>query len=70
MPRNETEEFNLTERLMAWEDGELDEPKEDELFQRLVDSGLALQLQGMYGRRAVVLIQEGRIRDTHHFFGR
>jgi len=47
--------------MMAWENGEMDEGREDKLFQQLVDSGLAWTLQGMYGRRASQLLREGRI---------
>jgi hypothetical protein len=48
-------------KIMAWEDGEMDRDQEIEFFQELVDSGLAWQLQGMYGRRAQQLINEGEI---------
>lgn len=50
----------IFELLMAWEDGVLDEQSETELFQRLIDCGLAWSLQGSYGRRAVQMIEEGR----------
>ena len=51
---------DITE-LMAWENGELDEEAEEALFQKLVDTGLAWSLQGMYGRRAAELIRMGVI---------
>jgi len=44
-----------------WEMGQMDEEQEDAFFQNLVDTGLAWTLQGMYGRRATQLIEEGRI---------
>jgi len=47
--------------MMAWENGEMNEHREDKLFQQLVDSGLAWTLQGMYGRRASQLLRERRI---------
>jgi len=47
--------------MMAWENGEMNEDREDKLFQQLVDSGLAWTLQGMYGRRASQLLRERRI---------
>jgi len=47
--------------MMAWEEGELDEEGEAELFQHLVDTGLAWSLHGMYGRHAQRLIEAGVI---------
>lgn len=51
---------NLTD-MVAWEEGTLSEEGEVNLFQRLVDSGLAWQLQGMYGRQAQLMLQAGVI---------
>jgi hypothetical protein len=45
--------------MFAWEAGELSDEKEIELFQKLIDSGLAWQLQGCYGRQAQWLINNG-----------
>lgn len=45
------------DRMMAWEEGTLSEEDTIELFQGLIDSGLAWQLQGCYGRMAEALIQ-------------
>jgi predicted RNA-binding Zn-ribbon protein involved in translation (DUF1610 family) len=47
------------EKLMAWEDGSLSEDDTVELFQQLIDNGMAWQLQGMYGGMAHHLIQQG-----------
>jgi|TARA_R110000823_G_scaffold219825_2_gene348629 hypothetical protein len=52
---------DLTQRLISYEKGELDEPSIIQLFQELVDSGLAWNLQGHYGRRAYQLIESGDI---------
>lgn len=51
--------------LMDWEDGKLDFEQEVKLFQQLVDSGAAWQLQGMYGRRAKWLIDQGYVHLTY-----
>jgi hypothetical protein len=46
-------------KLMAFENGELDEQETIELFQELIDSGMAWKLQGFYGRTAKHLIDIG-----------
>ena len=47
------------DKIIAYECGELDEEGILELFQELIDSGLAWQLQGSYGRTARALIEAG-----------
>ena len=47
--------------IMRYEDGQMDEQETIEMFQKLVNSGLAFQLQGSYGRTAVALIEAGYI---------
>jgi len=45
--------------IIAYEQGELDDEKSIELFQHLIDAGLAWKLQGHYGRTAAALIEAG-----------
>ena len=47
--------------IIAFEQGDLTEEKVIELFQHLVDTGLAWQLQGSYGRAAAHLIEAGLV---------
>lgn len=51
--------MDTLEFIMAYEGGELDDEQLVEGFQKLIDSGLAWQLQGCYGRTAVALIEAG-----------
>lgn len=52
---------NCLDDIIAFEQGELDEDETIDLFQRLVDNGMAWRLQGMYGRTAVRLIEAGLV---------
>ncbi len=54
--------FDLTDRIIAFETGELDNDKTIELFQYLVDTGLAWSLQGSYGRMAQAMIESGHVK--------
>lgn len=47
------------DKMIAWEQGDLDDDETVELFQELIDSGMAWQLQGCYGRTAAWLIENG-----------
>jgi hypothetical protein len=49
--------------MMSFENGELDDDQVLELFQHLIDTGLAWQLQGSYGRTARHLIDNGYIME-------
>ena len=47
--------------IIDYENGEMDGDQIIEFFQGLVNSGLAWQLQGSYGRTAMFLIEQGDI---------
>jgi hypothetical protein len=51
--------MDQVDKIIAFEQGDLDEEGVIELFQELIDSGLAWQLQGSYGRMARNLIEAG-----------
>jgi len=51
--------MDQVDKMMAFENGELAEDEVIDLFQGLIDSGLAWQLQGFYGRTAASLIEAG-----------
>jgi hypothetical protein len=53
--------IELTSAIIAFENGELDDDDTIALFQHLVDTGLAWQLQGFYGRTAAALIEQGLV---------
>ena len=46
-------------KIIAYEQGELDEEGIIDLFQELITSGMAWKLQGSYGRTAKALINAG-----------
>lgn len=50
---------NLVSRIMRYETGEASEQEVIELFQELINSGMAWSLQGHYGRMASHLIEQG-----------
>lgn len=55
-------EFDLTSAIIAYEEGEADESEVIQLFQYLVDTGLAWKFQGSYGRQAMAMLDAGVIR--------
>jgi hypothetical protein len=54
--------LDLTSAIIEYESGNLSDKATIELFQHLVDTGLAWQLQGHYGRTAAALLQQGLIK--------
>ena len=55
---------NLISKIIEYEDGTLDDEQVIELFQDLVNNGMAWTLQGSYGRMAAYLIEEGLIQNA------
>lgn len=47
------------DKIIAYENGELEDHEVIELFQTLIDNGMAWSLQGSYGRTAAALIEAG-----------
>lgn len=56
-----SERYDYVRAIIAYENGELDSEQTIELFQYLVDTGIAWQLQGAYGRAAAYLIDSGDV---------
>ena len=53
--------MDVVTALIGLDEGTLGEDEEIELFQHLVDTGLAWQLQGRIGRQAADMIEEGLV---------
>jgi hypothetical protein len=51
----------LVDKIIDYEQGELSEEESIELFQELVNNGMAWTLQGHYGRTAKALLDAGLI---------
>jgi hypothetical protein len=51
--------MDMLDKIMAYEDGEMDEEDAIDFFQELIDNGMAWTLQGHYGRTAKALIERG-----------
>lgn len=51
--------MDFVDKIIAFEDGTLGYKETLEFFQELVDTGMAWNLQGHYGRMATYLIEEG-----------
>jgi hypothetical protein len=52
----------LLDKIIAFEQGELTSKEVVELFRILVDSGVAWELQGIYGRMAWQLMEQGFVK--------
>jgi hypothetical protein len=53
--------MDTLDKIIAFEQGDMDEDQVVSFFQELVDRGLAWQLQGAYGRMAAQLIERGYV---------
>lgn len=51
--------MNYLNDIIAYEEGLMSEDEIIELFQHLINNGMAWSLQGHYGRTASALIQSG-----------
>lgn len=54
--------MTVVDKIIAYEQGDMDQEEMVEFFQELVDDGLAFTLQGHYGRTAARLIEAGLVR--------
>lgn len=59
--------MSQVDKIIAYEQGDLGEAETVELFQELIDTGMAWKLQGHYGRTAQALIDSGHcsLPDEH-----
>lgn len=53
--------YDVVGKLLDYEEGRLEQHEVVELFQHLVDTGIAWQLQGHYGRAATTMLREGLV---------
>lgn len=51
--------MTIFDRIIAYESGDLTEDQVVDLFQELIDNGMAWRLQGHYGRTAMALVRAG-----------
>jgi hypothetical protein len=56
--------MDTVDKIIAYEQGDMDQEETIALYQELIDSGLVWQLQGHYGRTAARLIQVGACHET------
>lgn len=62
--------YDVTGNIIAYESGELNDEQTIDLFQHLVDNGMAWQLQGSYGRTANDLLEAGLIHPPKNRSGK
>ncbi len=60
MPENIPEKASVSDVIVAYESGDLDDVETVAMFQRLIDDGSSWRLQGCYGRAAMDLIRCGQ----------
>ena len=61
--------MSVTDKIIAYECGDIDEAGILQLFAELIESGMAWKLQGVYGRTAQALIDAEYIsEDGKHIF--
>ena len=61
--------MDITDKIIAYECGDIDEAGILQLFSELISNGMAWKLQGSYGRTASALIDAGYIsEDGKHIF--
>ena len=48
----------MVEKIMKFENGEMNQEETIDFFQEIINSGLVWELQGFYGRQAMELIEE------------
>jgi len=53
---------DVINQIIEYENGNLNDEETIELFQELIDTGMAWELQGSYGRMAEYLIEQGSIK--------
>lgn len=61
-PQPPVKPFDLISAIIRYESDGMTEDETIELFQHLVDTGMAWQLQGHYGRTAQALIEQGLVK--------
>jgi len=52
----------ILDKIIAFEDGQLNDVEIVELFQEMINSGLVWELQGSYGRLAMGMIDQGYVK--------
>lgn len=61
--------MKLVDRVIDFENGDLEEDEILALFQELIDTDVAWKLQGFYGRMAASLIESGQCKPKERYDG-